>query len=953
LKNILPLLIAFLSTQFALAQYCGNFAQPQPPYGNPSGPNQCTISGNLTSPGFSPASGSQAIMVNGMQSSTVIQFRNFDTARAAGTLVQIQQLRFDSIGNLPAGTCWASSDVNNTLDNQEEACIKISGFTCAPPGQYRLKILVTPYVGASYPGIPIGSIDAGTFGIYYYLRVTNYGDTAAHPIDTTGQSAGTGAFKPYGPAAVCVIPQLSVSLGTAQSVCSGTPVTLQPTITNGTAPYTYSWNTTGNSLSCNNCANPGATITQASTYRVTVTDANSATASASVSYTLSSNCGTCVSGPSACTPTGGPVGGGFEDASATPCATQGVPYSHAVQFTMYDVINFAGQQDVDSAEFVSITNLPCGLCWALNKASQRYSAYEDGCLTINGTTNDTAGQYKFAITLKIWINGQASPLSVPANVVDQIGIKLFQRVKTPSGPCAAVDTSAGAANLTACATTVFTANLGADQVSCANAPVSLSVSLNGGQGPYTYNWSSIGNTLICNSCANPTTTLTQNSTFSVTVTDGANHTATDNVSYTIGSGGVQINAGGPTTFCQGGSVTLNAGANFTAYSWSNSSSAAQIAVTQGGTYSVTVTNSSGCTFTDSEVVTVTTPSISNYQITASGPTSFCTGGSVTLNAGSGFTNYQWSNSSSSSTITVSQSGTYSVSVTGTDGCSYTDTQVVNTATGFSGQQICIVSLNPATSKNVVVWQKTNGAGIDSFRIYKEIAGQFQLIRQQAFADFSTYEDAQSNAANQSEKYAISTIDACGESAKSAAHQTMYLTYGLNGNNQMELNWTPYVGVTGSIVTVYRGSSPTNLSQLTQLGPGTLSYVDLTPPAPPVYYQVEITNPLGCVPSKTDGYSSSLSNILEVLSTDITTSGNENLMLYSFYDQNTGETVLRWAPATMRIKNVTVYDLSGRKVYANNSVQGPQVTLSREIATGAYVAEVSDGNKVVRKKIFVR
>ncbi len=151
-----------------------------------------------------------------------------------------------------------------------------------------------------------------------------------------------------------------------------------------------------------------------------------------------------------CTPSGGPAAGGFDDMNTVPCIEKTVYYEHAIQFTMFNQFNFLGQQSVDSIEFVSIDNLPCGICWAVNQADKRYSANEDGCLKFSGTTNDPEGQYKCALALKAWINGQLSPVTVPANLVDQTGIRLFTRVKAQGGSnCPNVDTSVAANNLTA------------------------------------------------------------------------------------------------------------------------------------------------------------------------------------------------------------------------------------------------------------------------------------------------------------------------------------------------------------------------------------------------------------------------------------------------------------------------------------------------------------------------
>ena len=184
------------------------------------------------------------------------------------------------------------------------------------------------------------------------------------------------------------------------------------------------------------------------------------------------SCGT--NGPNACSPTGGPAAGGFEAPSTTPCAVQGTAYSHAIQFTMFSAFNFQGQQSVDSIEFLSIDNLPCGLCWSVNQTDKRYSANEDGCISITGTTHDVAGQYKLALALKAWINNQTTPgLSIPASLVDQTGIRILLRVSN-GGTCVTIDTSSGATNLTAsvnCSTGIAELNSGVSSLSIVPNPM--------------------------------------------------------------------------------------------------------------------------------------------------------------------------------------------------------------------------------------------------------------------------------------------------------------------------------------------------------------------------------------------------------------------------------------------------------------------------------------------------
>ncbi|MFN8155635.1 MAG: proprotein convertase P-domain-containing protein [Bacteroidia bacterium] len=78
-------------------------------------------------------------------------------------------------------------------------------------------------------------------------------------------------------------------------------------------------------------------------------------------------------------------------------------------------------------------------------------------------------------------------------------------------------------------------------------------------------------------------------------------------------------------------------------------------------------------------VTLTQQGGSNPVITASGATTFCQGGSVSLTASSA-TNYLWSNGATTQSITVSQPGNYSVTVNTGTSCSSTSAATTVTVT---------------------------------------------------------------------------------------------------------------------------------------------------------------------------------------------------------------------------------------------------------------------------------
>ena len=133
-----------------------------------------------------------------------------------------------------------------------------------------------------------------------------------------------------------------------------------------------------------------------------------------------------------------------------------------------------------------------------------------------------------------------------------------------------------------------------------------------------------------------------------------------------------VTASGSTTFCFGGNVTLTA-INGVSYSWSNGATTQDITTGSPGNYTVSVIGNSGCTLNSSPVTAIVNP-LPTATISASGSTTFCTGGSVTLTASSN-TNYLWSNGATTQSITTGIAGNYSVRVTDNSGCSATSSAV--------------------------------------------------------------------------------------------------------------------------------------------------------------------------------------------------------------------------------------------------------------------------------------
>jgi len=104
-------------------------------------------------------------------------------------------------------------------------------------------------------------------------------------------------------------------------------------------------------------------------------------------------------------------------------------------------------------------------------------------------------------------------------------------------------------------------------------------------------------------------------------------------------------------------IVLEVNNYIVSYSWSTNETTPQITVSPAQTtdYSVTITDAKGCT---SEAGTTINIGGSSNTLNLGQDREICEGQSVTLDAGSGFTSYNWSTTETSQSITVSESGIY-------------------------------------------------------------------------------------------------------------------------------------------------------------------------------------------------------------------------------------------------------------------------------------------------------
>lgn len=418
---------------------------------------------------------------------------------------------------------------------------------------------------------------------------------------------------------------------------------LSSVVSGGTAPYSYQWSN-GSTLA--NVAGVSA-----GNYSLTVTDANSCTATTSAT----------ISEPAALSLT----------ATKTDAACSGIDN---------------GSVDLSVAGGTGAY----GYAWSNGATTEDISGVAAGNYTVtvtdaNGctaTTSATVGQLASleatAFAVNINCNGDGNG-GVSVNVVGGTSPYSYQwsngatvdAVSGLSGGTYTVVVTDANGCTTEATTTVnepdaLSLSASSSDVSCnGGSDGTASVSVSGGTLEYFYNWS--------NGSQGSGTTGLAAGTYTVTVTDGNFCTATATVVVNEPSA-LSVSASSTDVNCNGGndgslSSTVSGGTEPYSYQWSNGSSLANVASVSAGNYGLTVTDANGCTAAASTSISEPTALVA----IATATNTSCSGvnnGSIDLSVagGTGAYNYAWSNGATTEDISGLSAGNYAVTVTDANGC---------------------------------------------------------------------------------------------------------------------------------------------------------------------------------------------------------------------------------------------------------------------------------------------
>jgi gliding motility-associated-like protein len=459
------------------------------------------------------------------------------------------------------------------------------------------------------------------------------------------------------------------------------------TVTNGTAPYNYSWSNGASSQDINNLIN--------GTYTVTVTDANGCTnlisavinqpavaLTPSITGTQSISCF-----------------GGNNGSVNLSVAGGTAPYSYiwnngAVSQDLSSVA--AGNYTVTVTDGngctaitnVSVTQPAASLSSSIN-STQNVLCFGGASGTVNINVSGGTAPYLYS-----WSNGSASQnlSGVPAatytvTVTDANGCTTTKS-QVISQPAAALSSTA---NVT-------------QYVSCfGGANGSINLTATGGTSPYTYAWS--------NGSVSEDISGLAAGTFTVTITDINGCTTARTVVVSQPSAALSALASqSQSVACNGGAngqatVTVNGGTAPYTYLWNNGSSLNSISNLSSGAYSVTVTDNNGCTKVSS--VTITQPSAALSATTTATSNISCFSGNngsinLTVNGGTSPYTFLWNTGAVTEDLSTLPAGNYTVAITDSRGCTTSATASITQPAGS-------LSANLNVSQNVACYGGGNGS----------------------------------------------------------------------------------------------------------------------------------------------------------------------------------------------------------------------------------------------------
>jgi hypothetical protein len=302
------------------------------------------------------------------------------------------------------------------------------------------------------------------------------------------------------------------------------------------------------------------------------------------------------------------------------------------------------------------------------------------------------------------------------------------------------------------------------------------------------------------------------------------------------------------------------------YAWSNGDTGPASNNVPFGIYSLTTTDDNGC----QSINTIYLGELGAADLSGTVTPSNCGAEEGAINVfpgipfGESVASILWSNGATTEDIEELAPAVYVCTLELTNNCTAVRAWEIPVVEPLRND-ICVVTVDSATTTNLVVWEKVQSTGIAYYTIYREtsVQGEFILIDTVHAANLSVFNDVVASPTARSWRYKIGAVNGCGvEGPLSAAHQTIHLDVLDNSGTNVTINWNEYQGAAFSSYVVSRYTDAAGWEVLATVPVTILSYTDtVTFSTPGLDYMVEIELDESCTATlwKSQDFNSSRSN----------------------------------------------------------------------------------------------
>lgn len=276
------------------------------------------------------------------------------------------------------------------------------------------------------------------------------------------------------------------------------------------------------------------------------------------------------------------------------------------------------------------------------------------------------------------------------------------------------------------------------------------------------------------------------------------------------------------------------------------------------------------------------------------------------------------------------------------------------------QDICVITVDEATTTNLVVWEKVQTIGIDYYNIYRETStqGEYVLIDTVRASNISIFNDVIASPMERSWSYKISAVNICGtESPLSTAHRTIHLDLLDLGNNSVQVNWNAYLGTAFTDYIVWRYTTANGWEQAGTVPNNTLTFTDPVDYATPgLDYMVEFALSTPCSAEKAQDFNTVRSNRERGQFAAGEGTGNSSnsisenyLNTIQFYPNPTSDKLVFIQEGTEKI-SYKIVSLSGQLMQTTESSQSVTTIDLSNLTAGVYLVELKINDTKITKRV---